>query len=193
MRRTIPPLIFAIALIVLAGCGAKHITVTVTPPEATLQPGDSAWFSATVSGARNTGVNWSLAEPRAGEVFLGLFNAPKRAGTFHITAASVEDPKAHAIATVTVLPMPVVLDPIMVTLPLDKVKASAPIAFTATAIDESGEHPVSVTWNVREKDGGDITHEGAYTPPLNPGSYHIEAVAKEDPAKKAVALVTVMR
>ncbi|MHB0937252.1 MAG: hypothetical protein ACYDCO_15745 [Armatimonadota bacterium] len=190
MPRMIWPCLFAFAL-VLSGCGAKRAAVTITPKTATVQPGDSAWFTAMVTGAENTAVSWSLAESE-GDIFQGLYNAPKRAGTFHIIAASTADPDAVAAATITVPPMPVILQPIMVTLPLRK-GALKPIAFTATAIDETGEHPTDVTWRVVEKGGGTITSAGVYTPPAKAGAYHIEAASKADPSKTVEAMVMIMK
>lgn len=188
MRRMIWPCLLPLALVLLAGCGGKRAAVTITPKTATVQPGDSAWFTATVSGPRNTAVNWSLTET-AGEIFQGLYNAPKRAGTFHVVAASAADPKAVAAATVTVPPMPVILQPIMVT---QRKGSAKPIQFTATAIDETGEHPTGVTWRVIEKSGGSISAKGVYTPPARAGTYHVEAAAKSDPTKTAQALVMIM-
>jgi len=177
---------------VLAGCG-KPVTVAIDPPAATLQPGDSMRFTATVTGARNTDVNWTITEQGSGELHQGLYNAPKRAGIFHISAASVAQPNRNAVATVTIMPMPVVLDPIMVMLPLSKAKSSSPVVFTAVAIDESGEHPAAVTWSVREKDGGTITHAGEYTPPLKAGEYHVVATSKDDPEVTAIAGINILK
>jgi len=185
-------LMVAAALVALAGCGAKHVTVTLTPPNATVQPGDSVWFAAAVTGARDTGVTWSLAEQQAGTLYQGLYNAPQRAGTFRITAASVENSKARGVAAVTVTPMPVVLDPVMITVPRNKVKSFGAIVIHATAIDATGEHPASVTWSIREKDGGTITPTGAYTPPAKPGTYHIVATARDNPGATAIAGVLIL-
>ena len=191
MCRMIWPCLLAFALLP-AGCG-KRATVTISPQTATVQPGDPAIFTATVTGAKNTAVSWSLAERDGGEVFDGMYTAPKRAGTFHVVAASDADPQATTTAVINVPPMPVILEPIMVTLPLRNGSMPEPIEFTATAIDETGEHRTEVTWHVVEKGGGSITPAGVYTPPAKAGMYHIEAAAKSDPATTAQALVMIMK
>jgi len=190
MRWMIWPCLLALALM-LTGCG-KRTAVTISPKAATIQPGDSAWFTAAVTGPRNTAVSWSLAEQGSGEIFQGLYNAPKRAGTFHLIAASTADPKTVAAATITVSPMPVILQPIMVTLPL-KGHSPKPVQFTATAIDETGEHLTDVTWRVLEKGGGSISAKGVYTPPAKAGTYHVEAVSKVNTKATAIAGIYIMQ
>lgn len=185
MHRMTWPCLLALAL-VLTGCG-KHAAVTISPRTATVQPGDPAIFTATVTGVKNTAVTWGLVEKDGGEVWDGMYNAPKRAGTFHIVAASEANPKATTVAVITVPPKPVIIDPIMVTLPLRNGRAAGPVAFTATAIGETGEHPAAVTWRVVEQDGGSITPAGVYTPPAKAGTYHVEAVSQDDPKAIAVA------
>jgi hypothetical protein len=49
----------------------------------------------------------------------------------------------------------------------------------------------SVTWSVREAGGGTIDADGVYTAPKTSGTYHVVASSAQDPAARAVAVVTV--
>jgi hypothetical protein len=79
-------------------------TVTIDPPSATVPINGTQTFTATVSGAPNTAVTWSVQEGAAGGSITaaGLYTAPGASGTFHVVAASVFDPNVKATATVTV-------------------------------------------------------------------------------------------
>ncbi|MBK5275601.1 MAG: hypothetical protein JJE30_11185 [Desulfuromonadales bacterium] len=65
--------------------------------------GGSKSFTATVTGASNTAVIWSVIETGGGSVSsAGVYTAPSTAGTYHVKAASVADPSKSATAAVTV-------------------------------------------------------------------------------------------
>jgi hypothetical protein len=81
------------------------IVVTVDPPAPTVHAGLTVGFSATLSGASDPGVVWSVTEPGGGGIDAsGLYTAPSVPGTYHVTATSVQDPLKTGTATVTVLP-----------------------------------------------------------------------------------------
>ena len=64
-----------------------------------------ARIAATVSGAANTAVTWSVVESGGGTVnSSGLYTAPSTAGTYHVKVTSAADTTKSAQATVTVMP-----------------------------------------------------------------------------------------
>ena len=83
-----------------AGAGSARIDVSIDPASATIRPGATAQFSATVIGSSDTAVSWS-ADGGAVDA-TGLFTAPAGEGVFHVIAASHADPSRSASATVTV-------------------------------------------------------------------------------------------
>src|SRR3954463_7098532 len=91
----------------------SNIQVAVDPPAATLGPGMTSRFHATVSGAANTAVAWSIAEGSAGGTIYpeGVYIAPLAEGTWHVVAASVADPARSATATITISGAVMAIDP----------------------------------------------------------------------------------
>jgi hypothetical protein len=82
---------------------AEPIEVTITPSHLETWTTASADFTVTVSGTPNPAVTFTLVEADAGEVDdVGQYTAPLYPGTFHLQAASVEDPTAIAEATIVV-------------------------------------------------------------------------------------------
>ena len=78
------------------------VDVAVTPISATLAPGATQQFTATVTGAENDAVTWSAS---CGSITsTGLFTAPDAAGPCLVTAASLQDPGVSDTATVTIQP-----------------------------------------------------------------------------------------
>ena len=77
--------------------------VTIDPVAATLRPGGTRTFAATVSGLTNTAVNFTIQESAGGLInSAGLYTAPAAAGFYHVVATSVEETTVTASATVTV-------------------------------------------------------------------------------------------
>lgn len=77
--------------------------IVLNATAATLSVGDTKTFTATVTGATNKAVTWSVAENGGGTVTAaGLYTAPAVAGVYHVVAASQADPTQKATATVTV-------------------------------------------------------------------------------------------
>jgi hypothetical protein len=78
------------------------ITVTVSPATATIVPGQTQQFTATLTGTDDQTVEWSAT---CGTVtFSGLYTAPRSSGTCVVTATSRVDPTKSASATITVMP-----------------------------------------------------------------------------------------
>lgn len=81
------------------------VNVTVSPAVATLEPGDSAQFSASVQGTMNTAVTWSI-QPNVGTISSsGVYTAPLSSPsqqTVTITATSVQNPASVSVAQVLI-------------------------------------------------------------------------------------------
>jgi hypothetical protein len=84
----------------------SELTISVSPSNITLSPGDAVGFMAEVTGASNPNVNWTVSG--GGTIDQdGLFTAGGTPGIFTVTATSVADPEKKAQATVTIeVPQP---------------------------------------------------------------------------------------
>jgi hypothetical protein len=80
------------------------VTVAISPPSATVDACGSARFAATVSGATDGSVAWSVQEGAAGGTIdaSGSYNAPAAGGTYHVVAQSKASPSASATVPVVV-------------------------------------------------------------------------------------------
>ncbi len=95
---------------------AGDVVVTISPTEATLAPGGTQDFAATVSGTGDSDVMWSVEEGKAGGTMvnrgaqaeggtvetMAIYAAPATPGTYHVVATSKADPAKSATAEVTV-------------------------------------------------------------------------------------------
>jgi Galactose oxidase, central domain len=81
------------------------VSLSLAPETDTLGPGGQRQFLASVTGAANPAVSWSVLEGAAGGTITsgGLYIAPAATGTYHVEAASVADASASAEAAVTVV------------------------------------------------------------------------------------------
>ncbi|HWR37205.1 MAG TPA: Ig-like domain-containing protein [Clostridia bacterium] len=88
--------------------GSTSITVTISPESATVAPGGTQQFKATVSGTTNTGVTWYVDGVQGGNGTVGtisssgLYAAPSVVGSHKIKAVSVADPNKSAQVSVGV-------------------------------------------------------------------------------------------
>jgi hypothetical protein len=155
------------------------VQVSVSPTTASLQPGQTKQFTATVMGNSNTAVTWTAT---GGTISAsGLFTAGATAGSFAVTAKSVADPTKTATATVTVNPaVQVSVAPATASLQPGQTKQ-----FTSTV---TGTNNTTVTWTAT---GGTISSSGLYTAGTAAGSYSVTAKSLADPTKMASAAVTV--
>lgn len=182
-RSRAAPAKFAVATITV-----DPIVVAVSPATALVEIGSTQQFTATVSGAANTAVTWSIQEgPACGAITgTGLYTPPSVVGTCHVIATSVVGGVA-ASATVNVInPVTVLIAPLNVTLSMNQVQQ-----FTATVQGSSNQ---AVTWSVKEGAlGGTITQAGLYTAPtvVTQGVFHVVATPQANPAKAAQATITV--
>jgi hypothetical protein len=155
-----------------------------------VQAGQSAKFIASVTGALNTSVSWSLT-PSIGTVNTGTYTAPmviEKAQTILLTAVSLADPGKTTQASITLVPsqpvavIPAVVIPAQVTL-----QASQAQQFTATAGGGTGSVQWSISPNV-----GSITSSGQYTAPSaisQQQSITLTATAASNPPATASATI----
>lgn len=165
--------------------GPLSVGIAVSPQSVALSVLGAQLFTATVSGAPDTGVLWSVQEGAAGGGVdaNGLYTAPDQAGTYHVVATSRADPSKTAVATVTVR-INVAVSPATATLTLGETQQ-----FTATV---TGAQDTGVIWSVQEGNaGGTVDAAGLYTAPDAPGTYHVVAASRADPSQTATATVTV--
>ena len=164
MRRT--PIRFAAVaalLLLAAACGeggGSSITVTVSPTSSFVGVGQTQQFTATVVGATDQTVTWTVTEDLGGTISTGgLYTAPLLPGSFHVVATSVADGSRNGTAAVSVLPPPACT-----------LETPRPSALPAQVI-ELGVHTVgeTVTFTVPASIGSvTILQQG--TEPLAPAS-----------------------
>lgn len=100
----------AVALVTVA----PPIAVAITPGAATLLPGGTQAFSASVVGTTNQTVTWSVQEGTSGGSITaaGLYTAPASitgaSATFHVVATSAADPARTATAAVGISALPAI-------------------------------------------------------------------------------------
>ena len=84
------------------------ITVTVNPTSATIAPGRTQQFTASVTGTSNTSVTWAIDGLFGGNTTVGtistsgLYTAPAASGTHTVTATSATSSSSTGAATITV-------------------------------------------------------------------------------------------
>ena len=158
------------------------VSVTVSPTSASVQPGQTRQFTATVTGSSNTAVTWTAT---GGTISAGgLFTAGSTAGSaFIVTATSVADTTKTASAAVTIQPAPAVSVTIAPT--SASVQPGQTRQFTATV---TGSSNTAVTWSAT---GGTISTSGLYTAGQNIGSFAVTATSAADASKSATATVQI--
>jgi hypothetical protein len=187
MTNKIGALVLLALLGVLTDCGGGGggsgnpivVSISLAPSTVNVIEGGIQFFTASITGTTNFGVNWAVQEGTAGGSItsMGVYTAPNASGTFHVLATSQADTTRSATATVTVAKLAVspasdVLGPLGVR------------GFSAT---------VDVTWSVQEgAAGGVITASGQYTAPNTTGLFHVMATSVQDSSKNAVADVTIV-
>ncbi len=120
------------------------VRVAVTPATFSVGAGGSVTFAATVTGAADTSVTWSVEPPSAGTIAAGVFTASAYTGAVTVRATSVAYPSQSGTASGTVVPTAVsVTGPGgSKTVSLDSGKSAV---FTAAV---TGPPNTSVTWTV---------------------------------------------
>lgn len=199
MRPLFAFLLSCVLLYLLCGCGGSgsstpvaQVSVTISPPSATVVTGHTQQFAASVTGTTNTNVTWSVTGGASnGSISAsGLYTAPATVPSpaqVTITVTSQADASKSASAGVTVQPGVQVL-PQAVTLQVNGMQQ-----FSATV---SGSSNQAVTWSVvGGSANGTITTSGFYTAPAtvpNPAQVTVVATSQADTTQSGAATVTVI-
>ncbi len=193
------PVVLGLCLLVISGCGGSNSSsttttaITITPTSATLTPGQTTQFTATVTNNTNTAVTWQVDGVTGGGgttgiiSTTGLYTAPSSVSSqlgITITAVSQADTTKTASALITlntsnVAPKP----PILLSPPSAVLSAGAQQTFTASV----NGAPANVTWSISCQSSvaancGAITQAGVYTAPFFPpplGAVTVTAVSAD--------------
>ncbi len=179
------------------------VSVTVSPLAATVPAGKAQQLTATVSGATNVTVTWSVNKVAGGNSTVGtvsatgLYTAPAAVpspAAVTVTATSKVDTTKFGSATITVSKAAAVsVSPLTATVPVGKTQQ-----LTATV---TGATNVAVTWTVNKVAGGNstvgtVSTTGLYTAPAavpSPAAVTVTATSKEDTTKSSSATITVSK
>ncbi len=163
------------------GGATSNVSVTLSPPAASLQAGQQTQFTAAVSGTTNTAVTWKASGGTVTSA--GQYTAPSSAGTYTVTATSAADSTKSASAVVTVS------QPVQVSISVSPTTANLQTGGQQTfSAAVSGTTNTAVTWTAS---GGTVTSAGQYTAPSSAGTYTVTATSAADSTKSASAVVTV--
>lgn len=160
----------------------RPVTVSVAPGSVTLAPNQPGAFRATVTGAVNHAVTWSVVEAGGGTVSSsGIYFAPASTGTYTVKAVPAADATLSATGSANVTTtVAVSVSPSSPTLGTGQTQA-----FAATV---TGTTNSAVTWSTT---GGSITPTGVLTAPGTSGMVTVTATSVADNSKKGTATVTV--
>ncbi|MBX3606823.1 MAG: hypothetical protein KF788_16205 [Piscinibacter sp.] len=178
----------------LAGCGLdaeeQPPVVTIDPPVVDLNVLQLQTFAASVSGIGDAAVDWSVS---GGSIVATAatsleYRAPAEPGAFRVRAISRRDPAGEAFATVRVSV------PAGVTIGLAPARAQVPpLGEQDWVASVVGVNMSAVDWST---DGGAFLSQNdagvRWMAPASPGSYHVVAIARVDPAASAAATVDVV-
>jgi len=164
MRRMFLVLLGLVLTLCLSGCGTgtttpipQNISVSVTPPTASVAINQSQPFTASVAGTTNTAVTWSVVGGAANGTITaaGLYTAPASVPSLAqvtVKATSNADSTKFGTAIVTVTSQSnsgVAVSPATAT-----VEVFATQQFSATV---NGQPSTAVTWEVNGVTGGNTT------------------------------------
>ncbi len=195
-------IVVAVFALFLTGCGggsssnnnsSTTLTITLSPTAVTLTPSQTTQFTATVTNATNTAVNWQVNGIDGGNTSVGvisssgLYTAPSSilvASIVTIKAISQQDTTVTATSTVTLAPTSTAPQaPVLLSPPSATLASGAQQTFTATVSGTTA----NVSWAVscpatNQSDCGTITQSGVYTAPFFPppsGSVSVTATSKD--------------
>ena len=173
------------------------VNISIPQGAMTLTAGQSAQFTALVSGAANTGVNWSLT-PNVGTLSNGFYTAPASVTTQQtVTLTATSEAQPNKSATVSLILKPVATP----TTPTPTVSISLSpgsklldggqsVTFTPTV---SGTTNTAVTWSISPQVG--TIANGFYQAPATIASQQsitVTAASVANSAKTAAATVTLI-
>lgn len=157
------------------------VSVSISPSAASVQAGASLHFTATVSGAADSGVIWSVDEGTIDAD--GLYRAPSGPVTAHVKATSRADGTKSATTAVSVTPKPPVsvsVEPRTAT-----VRAGGSLQLTASV---TGASDTGVVW---ETNVGTVDSAGLFRAPAAAATALVKAISREEPGNWATATLTI--
>lgn len=174
-------LIFTGPLFIL-GCGNTReqnpqVTVSVSPKTVELVVSTAQQFTATVSGALETAIEWHATDGTiSGEGNTITYTAPSTAGTYELTASSVTfDAKDTATITVIVPNQPPTAS---FTASPENGEAPLTVVFDASDSSDPDGSIVAYAWDFGdEQSGSGATVEHTYT---EPGDYTVTLTVMDD-------------
>ncbi len=198
MKRLALAIVTVVCALMFA-CGGGSLSVSVSPTTATVPPGQTQQFTATVNNSSNPNVTWQVNSIPGGNTTYGtistagVYTAPTTipgSGTVTITAVPDANTTVTANATVTIA------DAIAITPSNADVAVQATQQFTAKVTFSTN---TNVTWQVNGVAGGNSTYGtistgGLYTAPNSVPSnalVTITAISAADNTKTATATVQV--
>ena len=174
-----------VSVILQPAASPAIVSVTLSPGSTSLNGGQSATFTPTVSGTSNMAVSWSIS-PQVGTINKGVYQAPgiiASQQTVTVTATSAAASTKSASATVTLKPVAITVGPASASLGAGKTAS-----FTASI---TGTSNTAVKWSLSPAVGSVVN--GVYTAPSNISSQQtivLTATSSADPSKSATASVT---
>ena len=195
----------------LKGTGLAAVAVTLSPSSKSLALGGTQLFTATISNAINTSLNWYVNGVLNGSSAQGTLTGSGLTRTYTapstsvpspnpavVKVASVEDPTKFKTANVTVT------DSIVVTITNPSTTTKSIVKSTTQAFTASvkGTSDTGITWTVNGVANGNSTygtitgsglsvtyHAPASVP--SPASFKVTATSTADPTKSASVTVTI--
>lgn len=164
------------------------VQVALSQTTATVNRGETASFTATVSNAADTSVTWSATGGSFSSTTSNTttYTAPGSEGSFTVTATSKTDPSRFASCTVTVPP---------VTIAVTGNLFIAANTSTTLAANITGTSNGNATWSKASSVGSLSPLSGATTtfiPPSNTGgAFDVTATSQADPTKFTTVTVNV--
>jgi len=174
-----------------AGGTSSSTSVTVTPPSASLNAGQTQQFTSAVTGSTNTQVIWTISPAGAGTISSnGLYSAPSSLTaplSVSVIATSAADSTRSGSATVNLTPAAPVS--ITVTPATISLKGGQSQQFAANV---SGSTNTGVTWSAVPGGIGTLSGSGLYTAPASvtsPQTVSVTATSLASPSKTTSATV----
>ena len=179
---------------VLAGCGDDVVVepdpgITLTPQSASLQVGQSAQFSATVSGLANKTVNWTSSDQAKATVDATGKVTAVAAGTASIIATAAGDQNVKASAVVTISAVNKGVSKVDVSPTNEIIKVGDFLQLTANVTRDPGVAG-TVTWTSSAQAVATVDATGKVTGVTN-GSAVITAASTVDPTVTGTMALTV--
>lgn len=182
----------------------SSVSVTVAPSTASMLPGQTVQFNATVQNSPDPSVTWTVNDVLGGNATVGwissvgFYTAPQTVPsppTVTVSATSVATPTASGAAIVTINAPATIT--VSVAPSLATVRLRRTLQFSASV---QGTTNQAVTWMVNGVTGGNstvgtINSVGLYTAPgsLSSSSVTVQAVSVADPSKSGSATVRLKR